>query len=109
MAPAGYLAGYGLAALGKLEPRKRRTIALETGIQNSTLTIAIIMLTFPGGDDAKDQLQKDVLAFALMYSLFLVVSGVIASLIFRKASEGEAAEEEAKEKEGKEKEDDNNL
>ena len=100
MAPCGYLAGYGLASLFGLPPRQRRTIALETGIQNSTLTIAIIMLTYPRGDAAANQLQEDVLAFAIMYSLFLVLSGCVVTFVFRKISEGEE-DEEGREGEGK--------
>ena len=99
LAPCGYLAGYGLASLFGLPNRQRRTIALETGIQNSTLTIAIIMLTYPRGDAAANQKQEDVLAFAIMYSLFLVISGCIVTYLFRKISEGE--EEEAEEGEAK--------
>ena len=97
LAPCGYLAGYGLATLAKLPKRQRRTIALETGIQNSTLTISIIVLSFPEGDAAATQLQRDVLAFALMYSLFLVLSGVIVTYIFRRMSVDDAQAEEVSE------------
>jgi BASS family bile acid:Na+ symporter len=93
MAPCGYACGYGLAALGNLAPKQRRTIALETGIQNSTLTIAIIMLTYPGGTEEEDQLQQDVLAFALMYSLFLIISGCFVTLGFRHLSKDEPEDE----------------
>jgi predicted Na+-dependent transporter len=67
MVPIGALCGYGLSAAAKLPHKQRRTVALETGIQNSTLTIAIITLSFPRGTDAETKLQDDVLAFALMY------------------------------------------
>jgi len=40
--------GYGFAALNKLEERDRRTICLETGIQNSGLGLIIIFNVFDG-------------------------------------------------------------
>jgi bile acid transporter len=98
MAPCGYSCGYFLGYLSKLPKRQCRTIALETGIQNSTLTIAVIMLSYPGGDAVADQLQQDVLAFALMYTMFLIVSGVLTSALFRYLSRNEEAEEEAERK-----------
>jgi BASS family bile acid:Na+ symporter len=44
----GFAIGYGFATLLKLHPRNARTIALETGIQNGPLAIAIIAFTFSG-------------------------------------------------------------
>ena len=58
MLPLAACFGYGLSTLAKLPPKQRRTIALETGIQNTTLTIAIIILSYPGGETAADDLQK---------------------------------------------------
>jgi len=86
MMPAGLCAGYCLATLAKLEWKDRITIALETGIQNSTLTITIIMLTFPGGTEDKNKLQNDVVGFALFYSLFLLISSSTATSFFKKHS-----------------------
>lgn len=39
--------GYGLALVFGLPHRSARTVSLETGIQNTTLTIAIVTLAFP--------------------------------------------------------------
>lgn len=106
MLPCAAGFGYGIATLAGLPNKQRRTIFLETGIQNTTLTIAIITLAYPAGKEgsptkeAEDDLQKDVLAFALMYSLFLIISSCIATFVFRKLSEGEVEEEEGEKKEG---------
>jgi len=89
MLPLGTTSGYTLSKLSKCTPKQCRTIALETGIQNSTLTIAIIMLSFPGGTEAEDQQQQDVLAFALMYTFFLIVTATITTLGFAKYSQEE--------------------
>lgn len=69
--------GYGLAIASGLRRYQARTVALETGIQNSTLTIAI--LTFSFADTA---FLGPVLRFPLLYSLVLIVCGVIMSGLF---------------------------
>jgi hypothetical protein len=49
----GIAIGYGFARILRLHPRNARTVALETGIQNGPLAIAIIALTFAGDEAAK--------------------------------------------------------
>jgi BASS family bile acid:Na+ symporter len=44
----GIAIGYGFAARLRLHPRNARTVALETGIQNGPLAIAIIALHLLG-------------------------------------------------------------
>ncbi|GMI45092.1 hypothetical protein TrCOL_g10288 [Triparma columacea] len=104
MLPFAASFGYGLSTLAKLPKKQRRTIALETGIQNTTLTIAIIILSYPTSDTdpSKEELQKDVLAFPLMFSLFLVLSACVISFIFNKISVGEIEEEGDEKKKGAE-------
>ena len=106
MCPMGTAIGYCLAKLGKMEPRQCRTVALETGIQNTTLTIAIIMLSFPKGDVAvdgeeggklKDDIHSETVAFALMYTLFLIVTSAMVSFVFNRISAAEVEDD----KEGK--------
>ena len=76
--PATYVAAIGLGLVGitlgylfatalKLHPRNARTVALETGIQNGPLAIAIIVFTFP-----PDQ-QQAIMAVPALYSLFIVI------------------------------------
>jgi BASS family bile acid:Na+ symporter len=62
----GIAIGYGFAALLRLHPRNARTVALETGIQNGPLAIAIIAFTFSGSE------AQSVMAVPALYSLFIV-------------------------------------
>ncbi|XP_028658033.2 sodium/bile acid cotransporter 4 [Erpetoichthys calabaricus] len=61
---AGYLLGYGLAALFKLPPNSRRTVSLETGCQNVQLCTAILKLAFP------PHIIGSIYMFPLLYALF---------------------------------------
>lgn len=89
--PATYVAAIGLGLVGitlgyllamslKLHPRNARTIALETGIQNGPLAIAIIVFTFP-----PDQ-QQAIMAVPALYSLFIVIVATGVTLFFRRAN-----------------------
>jgi bile acid:Na+ symporter, BASS family len=53
---------------------------LETGIQNAPLAIAIIVLTFPS-----DQ-QQSIVAVGALYSLFIVLTSTMVTLVFRRAN-----------------------
>jgi BASS family bile acid:Na+ symporter len=77
----GFMAGYGLASALKLHPRNRRTIALETGIQNGPLAIGVVILTFEG--PAKDL----VLIVPALYSLFIVITSSVVTLYFRRVNQ----------------------
>lgn len=76
----GILIGYGFAKLLRLHPRNARTVALETGIQNGPLAVAIIVLTFQGEE------QQAVVAIAALYSLFIVMTSTAVTLYFRRAN-----------------------
>jgi bile acid:Na+ symporter, BASS family len=84
----GFLFGYGLSTLLKLHPRNARTIALETGIQNGPLAIAIVAFTFVG---PLAPIQQQVMAIPALYSLFIVITSTLLTLWFRRAN---AAEEQ---------------
>jgi len=73
----GMTLGYALSLLLKQDPRRSRTIALETGIQNGPLGILIVVLTF------KDELQQQVLLIPVLYSLFIVLTSTAVTLWFR--------------------------
>jgi BASS family bile acid:Na+ symporter len=77
----GIAVGYAFARLLRLHPRNARTVALETGIQNGPLAIAIIVFTWPG--DAAQQ----YVAVPVLYSLFIVLVSAGVTLIFRRANE----------------------
>ncbi len=76
----GILVGYVFARLVRLHPRNVRTVALETGIQNAPLGLAIIALTFEGTE------QQAVIAVGALYSMFVVFTATAATLIFRRAN-----------------------
>ena len=76
----GISIGYGFAKLLRLHPRNARTVALETGIQNAPLAIAIIVLTFPGEE------QQSIIAVGALYSLFIVMTSTAFTLVFRRAN-----------------------
>ncbi|MEM7718522.1 MAG: bile acid:sodium symporter [Pseudomonadota bacterium] len=89
--PATYAAAIGLGLVGitigylfakslKLHPRNARTVALETGIQNGPLAIAIIVFTFP------PEQQQAVMAVPALYSLFIVMISTLVTFVFRRAN-----------------------
>lgn len=76
----GITIGYLFAKSLRLHPRNARTIALETGIQNGPLAIAIIAFTF-AGDEA-----QSYMAVPALYSLFIVIVSTFVTLVFRRAN-----------------------
>lgn len=74
----GFAIGYGFATLLRLHPRNARTIALETGIQNGPLAIAIIAFTFSGTE------AQSVMAVPALYSLFIVLTSTMLTFWFRR-------------------------
>ena len=70
--------GYLFASALRLHPRNSRTIALETGIQNGPLAVALIVLTFSGPE------QQAILAVPVLYSLFIVITSTILTFWFRR-------------------------
>jgi bile acid:Na+ symporter, BASS family len=77
----GFLFGYLFSALLKLHPRNSRTIALETGIQNGPLAIAIVAFTFSG------PAQQATMAVPALYSLFIVMSSALLTIWFRRVND----------------------
>ena len=74
----GFLFGYGLARLFGLPRRHRRTISLETGIQNGPIAFAIILLSFT------QPWQNAMLWLAILYSTFIVMTSSLVTLWYRK-------------------------
>jgi len=79
----GFLLGYLLARALNQDRNTSRTIALETGIQNSPLAALIALLSFPGPE------QQEVLLIPILYSLFIVLGATLATLWFRRLAERE--------------------
>ncbi|KAK3247405.1 hypothetical protein CYMTET_40465 [Cymbomonas tetramitiformis] len=76
MEPVGSALGFAFAAAFRLPMEDRCTISLETGIQNSTLALAVGQISFDG------ERRDLVMRAALLYSLFYVVHSLwITSLL----------------------------
>lgn len=76
----GIMIGYGFARALRLHPRNARTVALETGIQNGPLAVAIVVFTFAGEE------AQSYLAVPALYSLFIVIVSTLVTLYFRRAN-----------------------
>lgn len=77
----GFLFGYWVARGFLLPPIFRRAISLETGIQNTPVAFAIILLSFSG------QVQNQMLWLAILYSMFIVLTSSIVTLIYRRVGQ----------------------
>lgn len=76
----GIAIGYAFARALRLHPRNARTVAMETGIQNGPLAIAIIAFTFSGAE------AQSYMAVPALYSLFIVITSSLVTLVFRRAN-----------------------
>ena len=75
---AGFALGYLISRGLKQDPRRARTIALETGIQNGPLAVLIVLLSFTGTQ------QQEVLLIPVLYSLFIVLTSTAVTIWFRR-------------------------
>lgn len=80
----GILIAYAIAKAIRVHPMNARTIALETGIQNGPLAIAIVLLTFSGNPDI-----GLILIVPALYSLFIVIVSTFITFWFRRANVAE--------------------
>ena len=77
----GITVAYFISKLLRLHPMNARTIALETGINNGPLAIAVIVAVYidnPGLDE--------ILLVPALYSLFIVLISTAVTLVFRRAN-----------------------
>lgn len=77
MEPLGALCGYMSAKYLGQSRKDCRTIGLETGVQNVTLTIAIIALSFEGKQ------RDEVMLFPLLYGLWYIINSAWLVLFLR--------------------------
>jgi BASS family bile acid:Na+ symporter len=80
----GITVAYIIAKAIRLHPMNARTVALETGIQNGPLAIAVIVAVYidsPGLDE--------ILLIPALYSLFIVIISTLVTLVFRRANVAE--------------------
>lgn len=81
MGLVGITAAYYLTKLFRMHPMNARTVALETGINNGPLAIAVIIAVYidnPGIDQ--------ILLVPALYSLFIVLISTAVTLVFRRAN-----------------------
>lgn len=76
----GMALAHGWAGMARMRPADRRTFALEIGIVNGPLAIGIVLLSFDG------TLEQDVLLIPALYSLFVVLTATLVTLVFRRAA-----------------------
>jgi BASS family bile acid:Na+ symporter len=74
----GFLFGYWMARLFGLSPIFQRAISVETGIQNTPVAFAIILLSFV------DPIQSQMLWLAVLYASFIVITSSIITLYYRR-------------------------
>lgn len=77
----GMTAAYYMSKLLRLHPANARTVALEAGINNGPLAIAVIVAVYidnPGLDQ--------ILLVPALYSLFIVLLSTVVTLYFRRAN-----------------------
>nr|QES69806.1 sodium taurocholate co-transporting polypeptide [Talpa europaea] len=73
----GFLLGYLLSALFRLNGRCRRTISMETGCQNVQLCSTILNVTFP------PEVIGPLFFFPLLYMIFQLGEGLLLIAIYR--------------------------
>lgn len=86
LGPIGFLFGHLGARMLGVAVRQRRTISLETGIQNAPLAIGIVVLSFPG------VVAEEALRIPLLYGVLVVPASALLAAVFR----AHAAESDAK-------------
>lgn len=77
----GITVAYYVSKLLRLHPANARTIALETGINNGPLAIAVIVAVYIDNPDV-----DSILLVPALYSLFIVMISTAVTLVFRRAN-----------------------
>lgn len=74
---AGMALGALVARAAGLPRAQRRTVAFETGVQNSPLCLAILVTAFPG------EIQQEILKLPLLYALFILLEASLVTVACR--------------------------
>lgn len=77
----GITVAYIIAKAIRLHPMNVRTVALETGIQNGPLAIAVIVAVFIDNPNL-----DEILLIPALYSLFIVIISTLVTFWFRRAN-----------------------
>ncbi len=80
----GITVAYIIAKAIRLHPMNARTVALETGIQNGPLAIAVIVAVFFDNPNL-----DEILLIPALYSLFIVIISTLVTFWFRRANVAE--------------------
>jgi bile acid:Na+ symporter, BASS family len=87
MNSAALLVGYNTALLAGLAERERRTIAIETGIQNSGLGLMLVFTFFDG--------NGPMAMICAWWGIWHLISGASVALLFRRRPTGETISTQA--------------
>jgi predicted Na+-dependent transporter len=60
-----------------------KAVSMETGMQNSTLAIAMITLSFPIGTCAEKTRMWNLQVIPLLYSVFLIINSMVIVSVYR--------------------------
>lgn len=74
----GFVLGYSLSRLLRLEEADARAVSFETGLQNVSLTIAIIAFSFP------EELQLKMAVIPGVYMIFVLPLAMLVCQLFRR-------------------------
>jgi BASS family bile acid:Na+ symporter len=77
----GFLAILTICSLLKMGFRRASTVSLEIGIQNGPLGLSIVLLSFPPA------IGTEMSLIPALYSLFIVLSSTLATIIYRRENE----------------------
>ena len=73
----GFVFGYVVAVIFRMDQKRARTVALETGIQNFPLCMTLISLSFPR------ELIPHLALFPLLYGVFVLTNSCIFVFIYK--------------------------
>lgn len=77
----GFACILGICTVLKMGFRRASTVSLEIGIQNGPLALSIVLLSFPAA------LANEMSLIPAMYSLFIVISSSVLTLLYRRGNE----------------------
>ena len=75
--PMGFCLGFLISSIARFKYHIRRTIGIETGIQNAGVALSIIAMTFQGAETARYSI------FPLVFAAFQMVSGFALVIVYR--------------------------
>lgn len=84
--PLGCFCGFALAKVARLDGRDARAVTLETGVQNYSLILALVLLSFKAGTCAREEVSR----FVLISTAWYVGSSAWIVLLMRLTANHEA-------------------